>query len=323
VSEFELIRRYFMPTTFRNAGIRVGVGDDAAVVSVPDGVDWVCCVDTLVAGVHFPAQASPYSIGWKSLAVNLSDIAAMGARPAWATLALTLPDGNEPWIQAFMQGFNALAEEHGVDLIGGDTTRGPLTITVNLNGIVSRHQATRRCCAQPGDWIFVSGTLGDAGAGLASVMNQVTFAGSDARAYVEARLHQPTPRVALGQALRGVASAAIDISDGLLSDVSHILQASGVGATLDLEKLPQSPVLRSVADKEQVLRWSLSAGDDYELCFTVPERAMMSVHKIASLHNVPCSIIGRVDAEAGLRLRQHGQLIDWREPRGFDHFHAP
>lgn len=320
MSEFDLIARYFTPAQHCAPGVQVGVGDDAAIVRIPDGVDWVTCVDTLVAGVHFPLDATPYSIGWKALAVNLSDLAAMGATPAWVTMALTLPEPNEAWLRDFMQGFNALAQRYHVDLIGGDTTRGPLSITLQANGFVPRGKALLRRGAKPGDYLCVSGTLGDAGAGLALSCNKITCKEPDAMHYLTQRLHTPTPRVELGQNLRAIATSAIDISDGLIGDIQHILRASAVGAIIDLERLPVSSALTNSFDRAQAWSWALSAGDDYELCFTLPAQALPKLNIVTSALSIPCTIIGEITSSPGLVLRREGNAVDIQAFLSYDHF---
>ncbi len=240
MSEFDLIRDYFTDVGARRTDVDLGVGDDCALLEVPAGQQLAISIDTLAAGTHFLPDCDPESLGHKSLAVGLSDLAAMGAEPAWATLALTLPDHDPGWIAAFSRGFAALAGAHGVSLVGGDTTRGPLSVTVQVHGLVPAGRAIRRSGAAPGDRVYVSGTLGDAGLALRRILS-----GEPVDPVARARLERPTPRVALGLALRGVASAMIDVSDGLAADLGHILAASGVGAEIDLTALPLSAAVRS------------------------------------------------------------------------------
>jgi thiamine-monophosphate kinase len=275
-------------------------------------------VDTLVAGVHFPETTAPAAIGHKALAVNLSDLAAMGAAPAWATLALTLPGADAAWLTAFGEGFFALAQEHNVALVGGDTTHGPLSITVQVTGFVPPGQALTRAGARPGEGVYVTGTLGDAGAGLALVQGRLAPppAGSD---YLQARLDRPTPRLAAGQALRGLAGAAIDISDGLAADLGHILTASGVGAELEVARLPLSPALQHCGVAEP-WRLALSAGDDFELCFTLAaEQEVEALARLAAL-DCPCTRVGTIIAAPGLCCRDaDGQAVTLATA-GYDHF---
>ena len=317
LDEFDLIRRHFTRAT---PGVRLGIGDDAALLDVPVGETLAVTSDTLVAGRHFPPDTAAFDIGWKALAVNLSDLAAMGARPLGVTLALTLPEADEDWLAAFAAGFFALAEREGVPLVGGDTTRGPLSLTVTALGSVPPAQALRRDGARPGDLLCVSGMVGDAGLGLALALggDPVPKLSPAARLLVRERLDRPEPRLALGLALRGLASAAMDISDGLAQDLGHLLAASGgLGARLALEQLPLSPALLA-CPSTQALTWALTAGDDYELLFTVPAACR---DRLAGLPT-PVTVIGEVTAEPGLRLTWQGQPWEHGLPGGFRHFHA-
>lgn len=332
LDEFGLIRRYFTRADHRLlAGVRLGIGDDAALLDLPPGESLAVTTDTLVAGRHFPHDALPIDIGWKALAVNLSDLAAMGARPVGVTLAITLPSADEAWLAAFADGFFALADAHGVPLIGGDTTRGPLSITVTALGSVPFKQALRRDGAQPGDLIYVSGTLGDGGLGLALAQDRLQYVHLPPlhQAYALARLHRPTPRLALGLALRGIASAAMDVSDGLVQDLGHLLKASGraelLGATLTLEQLPLSPAMRYLAGEgdalqQQVLNWALAAGDDYELLFTVPASQQMQVEALGHELELPLVQVGIVELEAGARLMWRSKPWQHEGATGFRHF---
>ena len=292
ISEFDIIARYFTPAFVGRDDVLVGVGDDGAVLQVPAGSALVVSTDTLVRDVHFSDDYSPEDIGYKALAVNLSDLAAMAAQPAWASLALTLPRADEGWIADFARGFFDLADAHGVALVGGDLTRGPLTITVGVYGFAPTGLSLRRNGARPGDEIFVTGTLGDAALALAGLP-------SPHRAYLETRLHRPTPRVAEGLTLRALASSGIDISDGLAADLGHLLTQSGCGATVYLERLPLSPALRALDDPDRRRALATAGGDDYELCFTVPpqQRAMLE----SRWRGAPMTSIGRIEASPGLR----------------------
>jgi thiamine-monophosphate kinase len=316
-SEFDLIARYFTPARQRS-DVALGVGDDAALLNPPAGQQLVMAVDTLVAGVHFPLDTDPRAIGHKALAVNLSDMAAMGAEPAWTTLAITLPEADEAWIGSFAKGFFALAQEHGVQLVGGDTTRGPLCISVQVTGLVPEGEALTRDGANPGDGIFVTGTLGDAGAGL-RIRQHTLETGEDQAQWLVKRLDYPAPRIAAGKLLRNLASAAIDISDGLAADLGHILAASRVGASLETDHIPLSNAMQESGLAEQgQRRLALSAGDDYELCFTVSpacEEEMMT--HMASL-GCPCTYIGEVTHELGLRLPDEDKAL--LQTAGYDHF---
>jgi thiamine-monophosphate kinase len=315
-SEFDLIDRWFKPSA-RRADVELGIGDDAALLRVPDGQRLVVTVDTLVAGVHFPLETDAFSVGHKALAVNLSDLAAMGADPAWVTLALTLPQADEDWLGGFARGFLELAESNGVSLVGGDTTRGPLSVTVQAMGFVPAGFALRRDGAKPGDAICVTGTLGDAGLGLAWVQGRRTL-DEGIGWELAARLDRPTPRVGAGLALRGIAAAAIDVSDGLAADLGHVLQASGVGASIDVDSLPLSEALRAQPDAREL---ALSSGDDYELLFTAaPEHEQEALARVQA-QGLRCTVIGRVEAEAGLRLVDaEGHPYAPPASSGYDHF---
>jgi thiamine-monophosphate kinase len=313
LSEFDIIARYFTRQGAYRDDVVLGVGDDAALLKVPGDRQLVLAVDTLVAGRHFPEDTAAFDIGWKALAVNLSDFAAMGATPAWATLSLTMPTADKHWLQAFADGFYSLAEQYQVALVGGDTTRGPLSVSVQLQGYIKPGKVLRRDAAKPGQALFVSGTLGDA----ACALHQLRSGAVDA--FVFERLNRPEPRVALGQLLGGVAAAAIDVSDGLLADLGHILEASRCGATLYPERLPASAALQNLPAGE-VLEYQCNGGDDYELCFSVaPERR---AQLDALLHEQALSVaeIGVIDAQPGLRCKFADGRIITPAIHGFDHF---
>ncbi len=272
MTEFDVIARYFSQDFPKRADVTLEIGDDAALCSMPPDMQLAIAIDTLVEGVHFPTMTRPEDIGYKALAVNLSDLAAMGATPAWMTLALTCPQVDEVWLTKFSAGLRELAKIAQISLIGGDTTSGPLTITVQVTGFVPPYAALQRRGAQPGDGIYVTGTLGDAGLGLASLQKRIVLPRPVLK-FVESRLNRPTPRLHEGQALQRIANSAIDISDGLAADLGHILSASAVGASLQLENLPLSSALRDYLSPESAWNFALSAGDDYELCFTVPAKS--------------------------------------------------
>ncbi len=334
--EFDLITRHFNRTVARS-DVVLGVGDDAAILSVPPGQELMVSMDTLVAGVHFFADADPAGIGHKALAVNLSDMAAMGAEPAWVTLALTLPVIDDAWLTRFSAGFHALAQSFGVTLVGGDTTRGPLAITVQIHGFAPPAAAFRRDHARAGDAIYVTGTLGDAGLALACAADRLDAGSPAQRAWLCERLEKPAPRVREALRLRGLAHAAIDISDGLYADLGHVLAASGVGATLALDELPLSPTFRAVValpavagalrtrfgEGRALLPWAelaLGAGDDYELCFTAPPAHGARIEAALDAAGCAWTRIGVIDERPGLRcVRAEGDLY---EPRcvGYDHF---
>jgi thiamine-monophosphate kinase len=290
ISEFELIRRYF---THRARHTILGVGDDAALVRVRSTHDLVASTDMLVADRHFFRDADPRSLGHKALAVNLSDLAAMGATPRWATLALALPAADARWVRSFARGFMALARRHDVDLIGGDTTRGPLNICVQIMGEAPHGKALRRDGARSGDDIWVSGTLGDAALALAALKWRIKLKPAEL-AHCAARLHRPQPRIALGLALRGVAHSAIDISDGLLADLGHILERSEVAAEIELAALPASAILRRYLNRVAACSALLAGGDDYELCFTAPPRARERIARLGRNARVSVTRIGSV-----------------------------
>ena len=317
MSEFDLIRRHFTRPT---PGTMLGVGDDAALMQVSAGRVLAVSSDMLVSGTHFFPDADPYALGHKTLAVNLSDLAAMGAVPRWATLALALPVADESWLEQFSAGFFALADQYGVELVGGDTTRGPLNLCVTIFGEVAPQQALRRSGAQAGDEIWVSGWLGDAALALAHLQGKVMLSDAELAACAPA-LHQPSPRVELGLALLGVAHSAIDISDGLLADLGHILAASGVGASLDYTMLPVSAVLCSYLERSLGQRCVLAGGDDYELCFTVPASRHDEVLAIGDQLGLPLTCIGNIVAGSGCVVQDAaGVPLGTNLESGYDHF---
>jgi thiamine-monophosphate kinase len=325
LSEFDLIKQYFVrparPAQFPHR-VQLGIGDDCALLGPTPGRSLAISSDMLVEGRHFFAGEDPRRLGHKSLAVNLSDLAAMGARPAGFTLALALPAADRDWLAGFSAGLFALADEHECELIGGDTTKGPLNICITVFGEVVAGQALRRDAARPGDDIWVSGTLGDARLGLAGIRGEVPLA-PQAQAQAATRLHLPAPRVALGRLLAegNLAHAAIDVSDGLVGDLGHILERSGVGATLDVDALPAGPVL---ATREPALRraYTAAGGDDYELCFTAAPAQRAAILATGQACGTPVTRVGRIDAAAGLRLTDgKGRPLELRLA-GFDHFTA-
>lgn len=303
MDEFELIARYFAPLEGEGDDLVVGTGDDGAVVAVSTN-RLVVVVDTLVAGVHFPLATPPHAIGYRAAAVNLSDLAAMGSSPRWATLALTLPQADEHWLAGFSSGLAEALQSAATRLIGGDTTRGPLTVTVQLIGMLDGEPLTRKG-AQPGDLLCVSGTLGDACAGLAL---HAEPPGDPQRDWLVRRFFYPQPRLALGRALVGLAHAAIDVSDGLLADVGHIMRGSACAAEIDVDALPLSPAQLSVCGREQAQAHALTGGDDYELAFTVPPAALAAVRRQARELGVDMTVIGRVQAGSGVVCRDAGGL---------------
>ncbi|WP_028102008.1 thiamine-phosphate kinase [Pseudoduganella violaceinigra] len=318
LSEFDLIKQYFLRPGAGRATL--GIGDDCALLTPAAGMQSAISSDMLVEGRHFFAGEDACRLGHKSLAVNLSDLAAMGARPVAFTLALALPAAERAWLEGFSRGLFALADAHGCELIGGDTTKGPLNICITVFGEVAPGRALRRSAARPGDDVWVSGTLGDARLALAAYLGELALP-AEALAAAGTRLHTPAPRVALGMLLaeRGLAHAAIDISDGLVGDLGHILAKSGVGATLDADALPPGPVL---ARQPQALRRAFTAagGDDYEICFTAPVAQRGAISAAAAACATPVTRIGRIDAAAGLRWTDAGGTPLVLELSSFDHF---
>lgn len=315
LGEFDLIRRYFAAPSVRRADTRLSIGDDCALLAAREDHELAITVDTLVSGVHFLPDVDPEALGHKALAVNLSDLAAMGADPAWITLALTLPQVDEAWLAAFARGMFALAQRYGVELVGGDTTRGPLSLTIQAMGWVPNGQALRRSGARAGDVIYVSGPLGAAGLGLKIRLGQTTLADAEAIRCLE----RPEPRVELGRCLRGLASACIDISDGLAADLGHILDQSGVGAELDVERLPLTDGVRRYIATTGDWRLPLVAGDDYELCFTVPPAHRDELEQRLAKAGLAAFPIGQIHAAPGLRLRKNNQPLDFTR-QGYEHF---
>lgn len=316
LSEFEIIDRFFN----RPAPSAVlGVGDDAALLKISPGMELAVSTDMMVAGRHFFPDTDPYKLGRKLLAVNLSDMAAMGARPRWVTLSLALPESNEKWIEAFAGGFLELASEYQVELIGGDTTRGPLTLCVQIMGEVPDGQALRRDGARAGDGIWVSGRLGDAALALAHRNHRIHLEPHEMAACLPA-LHTPVPRVALGERLRGIAHSAIDISDGLLADLGHIATSSRVSASIELEKIPASDALRKHFNDPVARACLVAGGDDYELCFTAAEAARSALETIARELGVPLTCIGCIEAGEGVVLKDRAGHPVSMGSSGFDHF---
>ena len=319
ITEFGLIEKYFYQHTIKRKDVAVGIGDDCALLTVPNGQQLAITVDTLVAGVHFLATCSVDDLAWKAITVNLSDLAAMGAEPAWLSLAITLPEANEEWLEAFSTNFFECADYYGLQLVGGDTTRGPLTITIQAMGFVPPQAAALRSGAKPGDIIYVTGSIGDAGIGLAISSGKHKPKSKAHGDFLTARFNRPTPRVAVGIAIRQIASAAIDISDGLAGDLLHLLEASGVGATIDLDSLPLSEPLLSESDFEQAIQYALTTGDDYELCFTVPENKVEQLEKAIESTTCGYTKIGRVTGGKLINYTQKGKKVDL-QLTGYLHF---
>ncbi len=321
MGEFELIRKFFQRPVHRSP---LGIGDDCALLAPAPGMQLAVSSDMLVEGRHFFADVNPQLLGHKALAVNLSDLAASGAKPLAFTLALSMPRADANWCQAFADGLFALADQHQCELVGGDTTQGPLNICITVFGEVPAGQALLRSGAQVNDDIWVSGSLGDARIALDALLRQHALPPA-VLAQARQRLEQPTPRVALGLALRGIATSCLDISDGLLGDLNHILEASQVGARIDanitrnLMQARRHPMMAALA-MSRIDACTLAGGDDYELCFTVPSGAHTAVHEAAAQAGVPVTCIGRIEAERGIRvMAPGGQQLPLRFA-GFEHF---
>jgi thiamine-monophosphate kinase len=307
LTEFDIIKKYFTrPAKHKNT--QLSVGDDCALLSVPKECDLAITTDTMVEGVHFFSDVEPEYLGHKLLAVNLSDLASMGAEPVAVTLALTLPEVSLVWLQAFAKGMFALADKHAIDLVGGDTTSGPLTLTIQAMGVVPKGRALKRSSAQVGDLVCVTGSIGDAGLGLK--LRQGYDCADDI--YALQQFNLPEPRIDEGLVLRDLANACVDISDGLAADLGHILNQSGVGARLNYQQLPVSAAVREYVNKTKDWQLPLVAGDDYELCFSI------SPVKARQL-NIACTCIGVIEAEKGLRLVRNGVEFEFLGG-GFEHF---
>ncbi|MDO8705042.1 MAG: thiamine-phosphate kinase [Sulfuricaulis sp.] len=316
MNEFELIRTFFARQPVSRADVKTGIGDDAALLRPPHNQCLTVTSDLLVAGVHFFPDVDPVSLGHKALAVNLSDLAAMGAEPAWFLLNLTLPNVDAAWLEKFCQGMFDLAREYNVQLVGGDTSRGPLAIGIEAHGFVPEAMALRRAAAKAGDRIYVTGTLGDAALALRHRREEIRLPERDFAA-VAGQLDRPTPRVREGMALRGIAHGAIDISDGLLADLGHILEMSGVGARIFLDRIPVSDVTRRHL-AETGWETVLAGGDDYELCFTVPDNNVAALEKL----KFACGFhrIGEIEAVPGLRVMDESGKPYYPKATGHNHF---
>ena len=319
MGEFDLIKRYFSRKSLQN-GVSLSVGDDCAITSIPSGYQLAITTDTLVEGTHFLPSISPADLAYKSVAVNLSDLAAMGATPTWMSLALTLPEIKEAWLAEFSQSLFAILDRYGVSLIGGDTTKGPLSITLTAQGFLPKNQGLFRHQAKVGDWIFVSGFLGDSAAGLDLLLQNRKIENESDRYFIQRHLH-PTPRVELGLALRSFSCCALDISDGLLADLGHILERSQVGAEIYLENLPLSRHLCTQYEQTQVEKFALTGGEDYELCFTVSEEKREEMEQVLRSQGIKVTRIGQIlPATSGLNLLKNGKKMALPTHIGFDHF---
>ncbi|MBS1269353.1 MAG: Thiamine-monophosphate kinase [Gammaproteobacteria bacterium] len=316
MDEFGIVDRFFKRQSVRRKDVSLGIGDDTAVVSPSDSRKLVVTTDVLVSGVHFPEYTEPASIGHKVLAVNLSDIAAMGGVPAWATMALVLPQADERWLEEFSSGFFALAEQFDVQLIGGDITSGPLSVSIQLIGVVTDDGYLTRSGACRDDVIYVSGTLGDAALGLKIVKKELIAPKAD-RAFFLDRLNRPAPRVKLGSAIAPYATAAIDVSDGLVADLGHVCESSGVGAIVDVACLPVSACYRRCLSK---VGWepAVAFGDDYELCFTAPEDNTPAIERLTKELNIVVAPIGRITGDTMQWM--HGDQRFPIHEQGYRHF---
>ncbi|MGR6833429.1 thiamine-phosphate kinase [Aliivibrio wodanis] len=328
-SEFNLIDKFFVHGNLTREDVDLGIGDDCALVTVPENHQVAITTDTLAAGTHFLATANPISVGYKALASNLSDIAAMGAKPTWVSLALTLPEPDEEWLNGFCEGFFDLAKQHHVQLIGGDTTKGPLSITITVQGIVPRGEALTRKGAKAGDDIYVTGLLGDSAAGLDVLLNTSKQIKTELEIELERRHYYSTPRVELAQRLRSLCHSALDISDGLISDLGHILKQSDMSARIDVSKLPISDELVKYfyGSRDQCQKTALTSGEEYELCFTAPKENREAIKQITTLLNQKVSIIGEIVDESFTNIQDSVQLheqmtkLDWTL-YGYDHFRS-
>lgn len=314
LGEFELIETFLSRLGQQRDDVVLGVGDDAALIRPPPGLELACATDTIVEGVHFPVDLPAEDVGHRVLAVNLSDMAAMGAEPAWALLALTMPRADEEWLRRFAHGLHTLAREHGTAVVGGDMSAGPLSATLTILGFVPAGQALRRAGARSGDEVWVSGTPGDAAAGLAALTGALEAPPGVVAPLIE-RFRRPQPRVTLGLVLRGIASACIDVSDGLVADLGKLCSASGVAASLDSTCLPFSAAMRGAADPVKARRLALAGGDDYELLFTVPPGTDCA--PLGRSGGVDLTRIGAIESGAGVRIDGEAAA---ELGHGFDHF---
>ncbi|MBM7071025.1 thiamine-phosphate kinase [Shewanella sp. 202IG2-18] len=318
MKEFQIIEKYFSELGPKRKDVELGIGDDCALVNPVDIKAIAISCDTLVEGTHFLPQMPVEDLGYKALAVNLSDLAAMGAEPAWMTLALTLPEVDEQWLEAFTKGLYEIAEYYSIALIGGDTTKGHRSLTITVNGQVPPKLALRRSGAQNGDWIYVTGTLGDSALGLDVLLDNRDVP-PEHRDYLVKRHYRPTPRVFAGQSIRGLATSAIDLSDGLVSDINHVLKASGVGANIAVNALPLSDELIDSVGKEHAIEYALAGGEDYELLFTVPDDNTGALDTALKQTGVSYTKIGQITADGKLTLRQ-GKKEYIHHKQGFKHF---
>lgn len=323
MKEFELIQTYFTDRGPQRKDVVLGVGDDAALTKMPQDMLLVVATDTMVENTHFFKDASPRSIGHRCLAVNLSDFAAMGAEPAWASVALTLPSVDEEWVKEFTEGLFEIAEYYNVQIIGGDTTQGPLAVSVSLKGFVAEGKALLRSGAKAGDWIYVTGQLGDSALAVEAKLGKQDIS-SDVLKSVQQRFDYPAARIAAGHVLRHAATSALDISDGLIQDLGHIIKASNVSAHINVETVPVSPVVLEALGEDKALELALMGGEDYELLFTVPEEQKGYLELNATAMGINYTCIGQMKGNANgtptICLTKHGEPYDLDRNQGFQHF---
>lgn len=318
-SEFELIKKYFQNLTDDDSSVQCGIGDDAAIIQIPPDMEVVLSIDTLLEETHFPKDTAPSDISYKALAVNLSDMAAMGALPKWVLLSISLPESNDTWLEQFSAGFLELAKQHSISLIGGDMSRGPLSITVQIQGLVPTGKALRRDGAQQDDLIYVSGALGDAGVGLDIIQQNLEIADEHEIFFLNS-LNRPEISIEAGFHLHDIASSAIDISDGLISDLGHILEASHVGAELKMESIPLSEAMQKCINKQDAWNYALTSGDDYKLCFTASAGNHDRIIDAFKGINIPVNCIGKItDGGKLICLDSDGTDFD-SSSSGYHHF---
>jgi thiamine-monophosphate kinase len=318
MKEFQLIKQFFTKQTVKRKDVELGIGDDCAVLAPIENQNIVVTTDTLVAGVHFPFDTNPRAIGHKAVAVNLSDIAAMGAKPSWLSLALTLPDVDEAWLSEFCEGVFELCEFYNVELIGGDTTQGPLSITITAQGLTPQGSYLSRSGAKAGDWLYVTGELGDAALALQQITGKVDIEPQFTET-IKNKLDYPKPRVLAGQTLREYASSAIDLSDGLIADLGHICQASNVGANVVLDALPLSTIMRDSLLADDAIALALSGGDDYELLFTISEDNKVGMETAMSHAGTPVTCIGQINTSQTISTTLNNKPTPINTV-GFEHF---
>lgn len=320
MNEFQLIKQFFESEqeASLSESVVLGIGDDCALLQIPEGKQLAVSVDTLVADVHFPKDAPANLIAERALRTNLSDLAAMGAEPLWFTLALTLPQADEIWLREFSRGLFACAREFSIQLVGGDTTSGPLSITIQVMGSIDNKMAMRRDAANADDFILVTNSLGDGAAALDVLQNKITVSDAD-RDYLQNRFYRPQPRLAEAKLICEFANAALDISDGLVADLQHICDRSDLGATIFVEDLPLSPALQNLQDQEQAYRYALTGGDDYELCFTVSPDNLPQIAMLIAEKKISASVIGKMHLGSSVQCEWHGEEFPLIQ-KGYQHF---